>query len=138
MRKSTKCAKFGCLILLAMTALPISLLAQHGGKAEPLRVEFKSGTNSATLTGKVKDQEEAEYSFVAKKGQKLTVKLNSTPRQSSVFNLVAPENADLGMEFDANWSYSGVLPKTGEYLITIARPTSDPGTSNYRLTITIR
>ncbi len=137
MRKSTEFAKRACVIVL-VAAMPISLLAQHGGKAEPLRIEFKPGANTASQTGRIKDQEEAEYSLIAKKGQKLTIKLTSTPRQSSVFNLTAPENADLGLEFDAHWSYSGVLPKTGEYLITVARPTSDRGSSSYRLTITIR
>jgi hypothetical protein len=138
MRGSRVLAQLCCFILLAITAKPVLMLAQHGGKAEPLRIEFKAGGNSATVTGRIKDQEEAEYSLFAKKGQRLNVRLTSTPRKSSVFSLIAPENADLGMEFDANWSYSGVLPKTGDYLITIARPTSDRGSSNYRLAVTVR
>jgi hypothetical protein len=112
--------------------------AQGGGKAEPLRVEFKSGANSTTINGKVRGTEEAEYVLAARKGQRLTIKLTSVPRRTSVFELKAPDDADLGLEYDANWDYSGVLPITGDYFFTVARPTESPGTSTYKITITVR
>jgi hypothetical protein len=112
--------------------------AQGGGKAEPLRIEFKRGTNSTTINGKVRGTEEAEYVFVARKGQKLTIKLTSVPRRSSVFDLKAPDNADLGLEYDANYDYAGTLPQTGDYFLTVVRPTSSAGTSTYRMIITVR
>ena len=119
--------------------LPCSIsLAQGGGKAEPLRIEFKRGANSTTINGKVRGTEEAEYVLSARKGQKLTIRLSSMPKRSCVFDIKAPENADLGLEYDANYDYSGTLPKTGDYFINVVRPTTSPGSASYRLTITVR
>ena len=124
-------------LLITIAACSISL-AQGGGKAEPLRIEFKRGANSAIVSGKVRGTEEAEYLLAARKGQKLIIKLTSVPRRSSVFDLKAPDNADLGLEYDANYDYTGVLPKTGDYLIIVVRPTTSPGTSTYKLSINVR
>jgi hypothetical protein len=124
-------------LLLTIAACSVSL-AQGGGKAEPLRIEFKRGGNSAIVSGKVRGTEEAEYILAARKGQKLIIKLTSVPRRSSVFDLKAPDNADLGLEYDANYEYTGVLPKTGDYLIIVVRPTTSPGTSTYNLSISVR
>ena len=119
--------------------LPCSIsLAQGGGKAEPLRIEFKRGANTTTINGKVRGTEEAEYVLSVRKGQKLTIRLSSMPKRSCVFDIKAPENADLGLEYDANYDYSGTLPKTGDYFINVVRPTTSPGSASYRLTITVR
>jgi len=125
------------LLLLVAGTIDGPMFAQGGGKAEPLRIEFRRGSTNATLTGRIKDQQEAEYVFSGRKGQKVAIKLISSPRRSSVFNLKGPEDVDLGLEFDANWDYSGTLPRSGDYLIVVARPTADPGLSSYRLTVTI-
>ncbi len=124
-------------LLITIAACSISL-AQGGGKAEPLRIEFKRGANSAIVSGKVRGTEEAEYLLAARKGQKLIIKLTSVPSRSSVFDLKAPDNAGLGLEYDANYDYTGVLPKTGDYLIIVVRPTTSPGTSTYKLSINVR
>jgi len=113
-------------------------LAQGGGKAEPNRIEFKRGTTSTTISGVVRGDEEAEYVLAARQGQKLTIKLTSTPGKSSVFQILGPDNDTLGLEYDANFDYSGVLPKTGDYFINVKRPTQAKGTSRYKMTVTIR
>jgi hypothetical protein len=129
------------------TLIPLSLLillgcaaaiAQHGGKAEPNRIEFKHGTISTILNGTVRGAEEAEYVLAAKKGQRLIIKLTSVPAKSSVFQLLGEDNDTLGLEYDANYDYSGTLPKTGDYFINVKRPTEAKGTSRYRLTVTVR
>ena len=113
-------------------------MAQHGGKAEPLRIEFKRGATSTTINGAVRGSEEAEYVLAAKKGQRLIIKLTSAPVKSAVFQLLGEDNDTLGLEYDANYDYSGVLPKTGDYFINVRRPTESKGTSRYRLTVTVR
>src|SRR5260370_363041 len=128
------CGSVLLVTLLASTAA----IAQRGGKAEPNRIEFKRGTHSTAISGTVRGDEQAEYVLVAKKGQRLIIKLSSVPVKSSVFQLLGPENDTLGLEFDANWDYSGKLPKTGDYLITVARPGGAKGTSRYKLTVTVR
>ncbi len=113
-------------------------LAQRGGKAEPNRIEFKRGSTSTTVSGTVRGDEQAECVLAAKKGQRLIIKLTSVPVKSSVFQLLGEDNDTLGLEHDANFDYSGVLPKTGDYFINVKRPTESKGTSRYKLTITIR
>ena len=122
--------------LIAFMATHVA--AQGGGKAEPLRIEFARGTTSKTINEKIKDQQEAEYVLGAKKGQRLTIKLTSVPYRSSVFDIKAPGDADLGLEYDANYTFNKILPVTGDYFITVVRPTSAKGTSSYKLVITIK
>jgi hypothetical protein len=148
MSRSTKSLKFsflnlrqsaficGCLFILFCTAQ--SATAQNGGKAEPNRIEFKRGATSTTISDNVRGSEEAEYVLAAKKGQRLTIKITSTPLKSSVFQLLGEDQDTLGLEHDANFDVSIVLPKDGDYFINVKRPTERKGTSRYQMTITIR
>jgi hypothetical protein len=126
------------LILTFLLICGSAAIAQRGGKAEPKRIEFKRGTTSITISDAVRGSEEYEYVLAAKKGQRLIIKLTSVPAKSSVFQLLGEDNDTLGLEHDANFDYSGVLPKTGDYFINVSRPTQSKGTSRYKLTITIR
>src|SRR5438309_12058937 len=126
----------GCFLFLISASPPA--LAQHGGKAEPNRIEFKRGATSTTVSGVVHGDEEAEYALSAKKGQRLVIKLTSAPVKSSCFDLKGPDQADVGLEYDCNWDYSRPLPATGDYFISVARTSQRKGTSRYRLTITVR
>ncbi len=125
-------------VLLITVFACSAAMAQRGGKAEPNRIEFKRGTTSTIVNGMVRGDEEAEYVLAAKKGQRLIIKLTSVPVKSSVFQLLGPDNDTLGLEYDANYSYSGVLPKTGDYFISVRRPTESKGSSRYKLAITVR
>src|SRR6266850_1623422 len=129
---------FICGSFLLVLSTGGAVLPQHGGKAEPKRIEFKRGTTSTTINGTVRGDEEAEYVLAARKGQRLIIKLTSVPVKSAVFQLLGEDNDTLGLEYDSNYDYSGKLPKTGEYFITVSRPTEAKGTSRYRLTVTVR
>src|SRR5215510_9593448 len=131
-------AAFICSSFLLLVCAAAPGLAQNGGKAEPLRIEFKRGTTSTTVSGSVRNSEEYEYVLAAKKGQRLTIKINSTPVKSSVFQLLGEDNDTLGLEHDANFDASIVLPKDGDYFINVSRPTSAKGTSRFKLAITVR
>jgi hypothetical protein len=122
--------------MLVLTA-PIAALAQ-GGKAEPLRIAFKRGTYSSTISESVRGDEEAEYVLAARRGQRLTIKLTSVPDKSSVFKLLSEGNDTLKVLHDVDFSYSGVLRKTGDYFITVKRSSDAKGTSRYRLTVALR
>jgi hypothetical protein len=128
---------FGGTAFVILIAV-LNVVGQGGGKAEPRRIEFKRGTTTTTVVDKIKNEEEAEYVIAAKKGQRLTIRLTSTPYRSAVFDIKAPGDADLGLEFDANYSFNKILPATGDYFITVDRPTTSKGTANYKMVITIR
>jgi len=125
------------LIWIVLTGSAVGALAQGGGKAEPLRIEFKPGSSSTVVSDSIKNDQQAEYVLGARKGQRLTIKLTSVPRRSAVFDLTAPDNADLGLEYDANYEFNKILPVTGDYLIVVVRPTSTPGKASYKLSINI-
>lgn len=127
---------WGCFVFLLCAAAPA--FAQHGGKAEPGRIEFKRGTTSTTVSDVIRGAEEAEFVLAAKQGQRLTIKITSVPVKSSVFQLLGEDNDTLGLEHDANFDVSIVLPKTGDYFINVKRPTEAKGTSRFKLTVTIR
>jgi len=124
----------GCFLFLIGTAAA-SAFAQHGGKAEPLRIEFKRGTSSTTVSGNVRGDEQAEYAFSARKDQKVTIRITSVPSRSCLIELHGPENTDLVF---SKYDYSATLPATGDYLLYVVRPTESKGRSNYKLTVTIR
>src|ERR1043166_1908045 len=83
----------GGFIFLMSAALPV--FAQGGGKAEPLRIEFKRGANSTTVSGSVRNDEEYEYVLAAKKGQRLTIKITSTPVKTAAFRLLGEDKDPL-------------------------------------------
>jgi hypothetical protein len=126
----------GCLLFLSFTAAPT--FAQHGGKAEPLRIDFVTGKGTATERGTVRNSEQYEYTVTAKKGQRLTIKITSTPAKSSVFQLLGEGQDTLGLEHDANFDVSIVLPKDGDYFISVSRPTSTKGKSRFNMTIALK
>lgn len=71
----------GLFLLLFLGA---SLALAQGGKAEPNRIEFKPGTTSTTISGTVRNDEQAEYVVSAQLGQRLTIKLTNVPAKNLV------------------------------------------------------
>lgn len=125
----------GCFVLATTGS---SAMAQRGGKAEPNRIEFKRGTSSTTISGVVRNDEEAKYVLSARQGQRLIIKLTNVPAKSSCFDLKGPDGSGVGLGTDCNWSYSKVRQATGDFFITVARPSQARGRSRYRLTITVK
>jgi hypothetical protein len=129
---------FICGLFLLLFLAASEAVAQGGGKAEPNRIEFKRGANSTTVSGVVRNAEQAEYVLSARQGQRLVIKLTNVPVKSSCFDLKGPDGSDVGLEYDCNWNYSKVLPATGDYFINVGRPSQARGRSRYRLTVTVR
>jgi hypothetical protein len=125
-------------LLLPPLLASTNAFAQGGGKAEPGRIEFRRGTSSTTISGSVRGDEEAEYVLAARQGQKLVIKLNSVPGKSAAFQILGPDSGTSRLDYQSNFGFSGELPATGDYFISVRRPSSAKGRSRYRLTITIR
>ncbi len=60
-----------------------AVLAQGGGKAEPLKIEFKRGAKSAVVGETIRSGEEWDFVFAARAGQKISLKISSTPIDKS-------------------------------------------------------
>jgi len=129
---------FICGLVFLVAAIVTSVAAQRGGKAEPNRIEFKRGATSTTINGVVHGGEQAEYVLSARQGQRLILKLTNVPAKSSCFDLKGPDGVDVGLEYDCNWNYSKVLPATGDYFLSVGRPSQAKGTSRFKLTVTVR
>jgi hypothetical protein len=112
-------------------------LAQ-GGKAEPLRVQFKRGRYSASYQNRLRGGAQAEYAVEAREGQRLTIHLVASPADSVEAEIKDPDGETLAFGNDRGASKSARLTKSGEYHLAIRRASSKPGTSRYTLRISIR
>ena len=129
----------GLLLLLSsiLVSASASVFAQGGGKAEPLRIEFKRGAKSATVKGRVRHDEQAEYIFAARKGQRIIISLITTPAQSACFNLLGGDGEDLKFEHKCD-ALSDVAPETRDYLIYVTKRNKNTESSGYSLTLRIK
>ena len=124
--------------LLLVTFLASASIGQRdGGKAEPLRIEFKRGASSATLNNAVRGSEEAEYVFAARQGQRVTLSLTATPAKSARFELKSADAVDYKFECDG-MKWSGIAPVTGDYFLNVTRVSQKPGRTTYSLKLAIK
>ncbi|MGB7922405.1 MAG: hypothetical protein WCF57_04095 [Pyrinomonadaceae bacterium] len=124
------------LLLALLLCAPAAALAQGGGKAEPSRIEFKRGRKSATVTGRIRGDVQAEYVFAARQGQRVKISLTSIPVKSAILTLSSADGVDYKFKASA-YGWTGVAPVTGDYLLFVTKSSEQPGTSNYSLTLKI-
>lgn len=124
-------------IVLFMLALSVS--AQNGGKAEPLRLSFAKGKSSMTKTGTLANEQTYEMIFGARAGQKVKIKIVSTsPKGKFHYFSLLGDGFDFATELDKNYGYEFTAPKTGDYLLNINfNPTSKVTKGAFALTLTI-
>lgn len=122
-------------IFLVFLAAASTLFAQRGGKTEPHRIVFASGSCSSTLKGNLRNGQEMEYVFAAAKGQTVTIK-NATSRIFD-FRVFNEEYFDEG-DFDSSPNYSFEIPETGDYFLTVRKKVAGPRVSRFSLTINIK
>jgi hypothetical protein len=128
--KKLALASFICFV--AVTAS----FGQHGGKAEPKRIQFAAGTSSKTLIGSLSNGQEMEFVFAARKGQ--TVKI-SNPRTSLFDFRVFNEEFDFETEFESSPTLTFEVPETGEYLFFVRKKQVDrPRTARFSITLAVR
>lgn len=125
------------LAILVLLLLSGATIAQHGGKAEPLRIEFKRGASSATINESISGTVEAEYVFAARQGQRVTITLTSVPVRSTHFELKSADNPDYKFEYDGT-KWSGVAPFTGDYWVNVSRISRKRGRASFSLRLEIK
>lgn len=110
------------------------LIQQETGESKPAfrRLQFKRGTSSATVTGKVSIALPDTYLVGARAGQVMTVHLTS-PHKSVRFMVMSPTTRNLVADNARNWT--GTLPETGDYQVLID---ADERNRTYSMTISIK
>jgi hypothetical protein len=120
------------MAVVILLAGAVAVFAQHGGKAEPNKIEFAAGKSGATLTGSLANHQEMEYSFTARAGQTVYLKCGS----EFDFRLNLPDS-----DFDTEWNKgtdSFEIPADGEYLLSVRKRLTKTRRARFALTITIK
>jgi hypothetical protein len=143
----------------------MSVSAQHGGKAEGLRVRFAPGTSSATYKDTVRGSTEVEYELEAQAGQELLVRVVSNPANTAAVKVRGPNANELKMSclvaklaeakalglptashcFEETAqqqklegrTWSATLPESSNYLLSVYRPAGGRGATSYTLLIVV-
>jgi hypothetical protein len=110
-----------------------TILDVETGETKPAqrRVQFKPGTASTTVQGKVTRALSETYLVGARAGQTMTVRLTG-PNKSLNFFVSSPKTTTLIADNTRNWT--GTLPETGDYTIIVQADAR----ASYTMTITIK
>ena len=107
--------------LIALAALsPLTALAAAEGGPHRQAVQFAKGASSAQLRGTIKGDGDVDYTFNARAGQTLAVKLQSS-NASLYFNINPPGSANVSM-FIGNVQGAEakvMLPADGTYVVRV-------------------
>jgi hypothetical protein len=127
----------GCIkYAFALLVLCSAVCAQHGGKAEPKRIEFAAGKSSAAVSGTLSNGQEMEYVFAARKGQ--TVTIRNSNRSLFDFRVFSSE-FDVETEFESSPTLKLELPETGDYFFFVRKKqVKSPRTARFRLSLSIQ
>ncbi|WP_230655851.1 hypothetical protein [Psychrobacter sp. I-STPA10] len=131
------------LLIAASTlvASPAVLAATADNAAKTVNVQFKRGTSSAHYTGKVNGYKYHDYTFRARKGQKLQVKLSGGNVEPYLFHSKLSDSVNVGVNSPELTNGVYVLPYDGTYTLRINQPRAsarDGKTQQYWLMIGIR
>ena len=116
-----------------------NIFAQGGGKAEANRIKFAKGKSSAILTGTLSNDEQMEYVFGAKAGQKITLRVTAEPKGNFFDFELSGDGFEFQTENDSYSDYGFTAPETADYLVFVRkRPTENPKTAQFFLTLAIK
>ena len=126
--------------LLMSAALIVSFSAANfAQKAEAVQIRFAKGKSSATLSQTLSNDQQMEYFFAAKAGQKISLAVTSKP-SGKLFNFtIECEDFEFQKDYDSYSEYFFIAPQTGNYLVTVKKlPTKATNTAKFFLNISIK
>jgi hypothetical protein len=106
--------------------------------AEPLRVEFRSGSHVAVVTGTLTGRQQMEYVTAIRKDQHVTLALASDSPEKLNVRLRDPQYADVVLLGAGSRRWTATVAETGDYEIWVVRINNIAGQSSYKLRITVR
>jgi hypothetical protein len=107
-------------------------------KAEPLRIEFEPGASAATVSGELSGRQQMEYAVAARSGQRLTFRLVVSPAGGLSLKVRDPDGAEIALRSPARQRWTALASRSGDYEISVLRAGNRPGSSTFKLTVTIR
>jgi len=128
-------------LIAGLTITSTASMAAADKPAKAVAVKFKAGASGATYHGKIKGYGYDQYSFYAKKGQRLKA-VTTGNVDSYLFNNRLADSVNLGeysSDLDSHGDY--ILPYTGTYQVRVmqTRNAARKGkTPNYTLQLPIR
>lgn len=102
--------------------------------APPIRIQFAPGATSAIVTGHVEFPIRKQYVLRALVGQQMTVEISSTGNLANFAVQGVTDGQPLKRVENEDRTWTGILPMTQDYLLTVAVP---PGAADYTMHITI-
>ncbi len=127
-------------LLIVIATVLISASGAFAQKAEPNRIKFAKGKTAATITGTLSNNQEMDYVFGAKAGQKVTLKVSSNPKGNLFsFSVKGDGGIELETQLDSYADYTFTAPETGDYLVFVTkRPTEKVPKAKFLLTLTLK
>ena len=123
------------LFAALLCAASVAALAQ-GGTVTGRRIRFARGRTTAVVKGSIAYAHSDAYTLGARAGQTMSLHVASTNRQV-VFSLTAPSGTPVEGAFTVR-DWSGELPESGDYTITVVNNRERGPASAYTLEVTVR
>jgi hypothetical protein len=127
------------LVILTLVSVSASTwdITQGGGKAEPLRISFRPGADSASVSDRVRGDEEAEYVVAARAGQQMFIAVQTQPPGSVVVTVTDPDGSQVELNRKGTDRWSAKLSGDGDYQLVVKKRKHDRVASKYTMKVRI-
>jgi hypothetical protein len=122
--------------VLLVCATFAALAQNESGTVTERRIRFEKGRTTAVVKGAIAYAHSDVYTLGARKGQTMTLHVASR-NPDVVFSVSAPSSSPVEGAFTVR-DWSGELPESGDYTITVVNNRERSGATPYTLEVTIR
>lgn len=131
-----KSLKITFLLSLLVVCFSVAVYAQ---KAEPLEIKFAKGKTSKTVSETLSGDQQMEYVFNTRAGQKVSIKfVSKTPKNTFDFTLNG-ESFDFQTDNESYIEYDFTAPETGNYLLYVRKkPSNSNKPAKFYLNLSIK
>ncbi len=104
------------------------------------RIRFVPGRTTAIIRGALlaRGDESHIYLLRARAGQTITAHITASGRGDAAFSIRTPDGEIIDEDRSIEIDWSGELPQTGDYRITVFNPARVRGFTRYTLEVTVR
>lgn len=127
---------FRSILLSVITIFSLAnLTAAQGAKAERSRVDLPETPKMRVLISRLRNSQEKEYVFTAKKGESILI-VNPNP---SLFDVrIFHPASEFDTEYDSSKQFEVDIESDGDHLLFVRRKVGGPQNASFRITISKR